>query len=222
MPIWNAPSAKRVLLAASIVLSSATVAAPASHAAQPSPCKTPKLTGLTLTAARTRAAHARCRLLIQGAKLEEAAVQTIERQSPSKGSQSLTVTVWLNPYCHREADYAPEITEPLVTPGPTELVSGFFLVGGPDDRRFSSPGCKLPAPAPDAGTVQVTNASGAIVARKTSTSGHFVELPLAAGTYTITGTFLDATINNAHPTKTEQVTIPRGHTVRDDFFLSIP
>ncbi len=185
-------------------------------------CHVPRLTGLTLSVARERAAHARCKLRVEGSALEEAEVQTVERQSPARGGRSASVTVWLNPFCRREAAYAPELKEPFVTPGPTELVSGFFLVGGPDDRRFSDPACKLPAPPPGAGTVEVTNASGQVVATQTSTSGHFVEIPLPAGSYTITGTFLNATSNGVHPKESEAVVIPPGHTVRQDFFLSIP
>jgi hypothetical protein len=131
------------------------------------------------------------------------------------------VTVWLNPLCYREAEYGPGISEPGVTAGPTKLVSGFYLVGGPL-RHFSTPHCKLPPPPSGAGTVEVVNANGAIVATKTSTRGLFVEIPLPAGSYTIRGTFLDATINGVHPIRTESVVIPPGHTVRQDFFLSIP
>ncbi|HLM84991.1 MAG TPA: carboxypeptidase-like regulatory domain-containing protein [Solirubrobacteraceae bacterium] len=185
-------------------------------------CHVPKLTGLTLSAARERAAHAHCKLRVKGAALEEAEVQTVERQSPARGGRSSSLTVWLNPLCQREAAYGPELKEPLVTPGQTELVSGFFLVGGPLGRRFSTPGCKLPAPLPGAGTVEVTNASGEVVATQTSTSGHFVEIQLPAGSYTITGTFLGATINGVHPKHSESIVIPPGHSVRQDFFLSIP
>jgi hypothetical protein len=184
-------------------------------------CHVPKLTGLTLKAARERAAHARCRLRVKGAVLEGAEIQTVARQSPSRGGRSSRVTVWLNPICHREAAYGPELKEPLLTPGPTELVSGFFMVGGPL-RQFSTPGCKLPAPPLGAGTVEVTNAGGAVVATQTSASGHFVEIPLPAGSYTITGTFLNATVNGVHPKESEAVTIPAGHSVRQDFFLNVP
>ena len=126
--------------------------------------------------------------------------------------------VWLNPLCHREAAYGPGLKEPLVTPGPTELVSGFFLIGGPD-RAFSTPACKLPAPLPEGGTVEVTSASGAVVATQTSTYGHFVEIPLPAGSYTISGTLTGSGTNLP---ETESVVIPPGDTVRQDFFLNIP
>jgi hypothetical protein len=60
------------------------------------------------------------------------------------------------------------------------------------------------------------------VATQTSERRRFVEIPLPAGSYTIRGTFLDATINSVHPHDTESVVIPQGRTVRQDFFLSIP
>jgi hypothetical protein len=219
----GAVTMRRALVAAAMLLCAASGSASAHQARTVGTgCHVPRFTGLTLSAARKRAAHAHCNLRVKGAALEQAEVQTIERQSPARGGRSSSVTVWLNPFCRREADYAPELKEPLVTQGPTELVSGFFLVGGPDSRRFSDRGCKLPAPPPGAGTVDVTNASGAVVATQTSTYGHFVEIPLPAGSYTITGTFLGATVNEVHPKESESVVIPAGHTVRQDFFLNIP
>ena len=74
----------------------------------------------------------------------------------------------------------------------------------------------------DAGIVEVRDASGTVVASQTSTAGHFVEIPLPAGSYTITGTFLDATDNGVHPTETLPLVIPAGDTVRRDFVLPIP
>jgi hypothetical protein len=56
---------------------------------------------------------------------------------------------------------------------------------------------------------------------QTSGYGHFVEIPLPPGSYTVNGTFLGATSNGVHPKKTESVIISPGHTVRQDFFLSI-
>jgi hypothetical protein len=185
-------------------------------------CHVPRLTGLSVTAARRRAASAGCRLRVKGSVVEEATIQTVARQSPDRNKRSATVTVWINPLCRREADYGPELKEPVLTPGPTKLVSGFFLVGGPLGRGFSTPGCKLPPPPPGSGSVDVLNASGAIVASETSAPGRFVEIPLAPGSYTVVGTFLNATINDVHPTATESVVIPSHDTVRQDFFLNIP
>jgi hypothetical protein len=123
--------------------------------------------------------------------------------------------------CWGSAAYGPKLEEPVITTGPTELVSGFYLVGGPL-TRFSAPECRRPEPSPGAGTVEVTNAGGVLVATQTSTQDHFVEIALSPGSYTIRGTFLNATINGAHPTKTESVVIPAGDSVRQDFFLDIP
>jgi hypothetical protein len=212
-----------VLALAVAMLCIAAVSAGA-HAARRtgSPCRAPRLKGLTLSLARKRAAHAGCTLRLKGATLKQAEVQTVARQSPAGGGHSSGVTVWLNPFCVGAAAYGPELREPVLTPGSTELVSGFYIVGGPL-ARFSDPGCKRPTPPPYAGTVEVTDSSGALVATQTSTRGHFAEIPLAAGSYTITGTFLDATINGGvHPKESQSVVIPPGHTVRQDFFLGVP
>ncbi len=184
-------------------------------------CHAPQLRGLTLDVARLKAAKAGCKLHLKGAAVKQPEVQTVDRQSPSAGRHSSTVTVWLNPFCFGSAAYGPAIAEPTVTPGPTELVSGFYLDGGPL-ARFSTPHCKRPEPPPDAGVVEVTNATGALVAAQTSTTGNLVKIPLPAGSYTIRGTFLNATTNGTHPTETQSLTIPTGHTVRQDFFLSVP
>ena len=200
-----------------------TSVAPAARLAEraSTECHVPRLTGLTLDVAHGRASHAGCKLRVEGAPLERSTVQTIARQSPTARGRARVVTVWINPFCRGSAAYGPGIEEPMDTSGPTELVSGFYLAGGPL-ARFSAPHCRRPAPPPGAGTVQVTNAKGEIVATKTSTRGHFVEIPLPAGAYTIIGTFLNATINGFHPTDTESVVVLAGHTVRQDFFLNIP
>ncbi len=67
----------------------------------------------------------------------------------------------------------------------------------------------------------MTNASGAVVATDTSVAGQFVEIPLPAGSYTIRGTFLGAASNGAHPIQSRALVVPAGHTVRQDFLLSI-
>jgi hypothetical protein len=210
------------LVAVITVLGAASVSVAAGPAARTgTACHAPRLTGLALAVARPRAKHAGCALRVRGAKLEEASIQTVERQSPAAGSRASRVTVWLNPLCSGSAAYGPGINEPTVTVGPTELLSGFYLSGGPS-RSYSAPGCKRPEPKSGAGTVEVTGASGVVVASMTSTRGQLVKIPLPPGSYTIRGTFLDAEINGVHPTETESVVIPAGHTVRQDFSLSVP
>jgi len=64
--------------------------------------------------------------------------------------------------------------------------------------------------------------TGAVLATQTSTDGHLATIPLPAGSYTIVGTFANATINGQHPTQSMSVQIPPGASVREDFVLQIP
>lgn len=184
-------------------------------------CRVPRLTGLTLNVARLNSAHAGCKLRTRGAPVKQASIQTVERQYPSAGRHPASVTVWLNPFCIGPAAYGPDVDEPLVTPGPTMLIAGFYVIGGPP-RRFSSPDCIRPQRPPGAGTVEVMNPSGALVATATSKAGHLVEMPLPAGSYTARGTFTNAYINGHKYEQVESVVIPAGHTVRQDFFWPVP
>lgn len=112
------------------------------------------------------------------------------------------------------------------SPGPTELVGGFLLSGGP----ARSPDCERAVMA-SPGTLEVMNATKEVVASQTSTAGQLVEIPLPAGTYTVTSTFVSATIclvkaeggeTCEHPQETYEVTIPPGYSVRRNFILDIP
>jgi hypothetical protein len=185
-------------------------------------CRVPRLTRLTLSEVRVRARRAGCALRLEGARPEQANVQTVQRQSPAAGVRSARVTVWIGRACYGSAAYGPGIQEPAVKPGPTELISGFYIAGGPL-VRFSSPGCRRPEPPPQAGTVEVIDpATGAVIATQTSVDGVFVQIPLPAGKYTVRVTFLDATLNGAHPSETLSVSIPAGDSVRQDFVLPVP
>jgi hypothetical protein len=213
-----------LVIAVAVLAGGVSVGALGSAAASPSgPCYAPLLEGLTFKLARVLAARAGCKLRVKGNPLVLGRVQTIARQSPAAGGVDATVTVWLNRACHKGALESPEIHEPDVTRGPTKLVSGFYVVGGKPRHYFSARKCpRQPEPPPDAGTAEVIDASGAVVATQTSAAGQFVEIPLPAGSYSVRGTFLDTTTNGAHPTMTESVVIPAGHTVRDDFVLGVP
>ncbi len=182
-------------------------------------CKTPSLIRLTLEAARRRAAQENCELRVDGAQLQDGSVQTIERQSPAPKRGSSVVTVWLNPLCQGSAAYPPAIKEPRVTAGPTELLSGFFYDGGPP-VAFSRPRCRRPEPRPSAGTIEVLDSNGAVVAAAGALDGELARIPLRAGTYTLRGTFLDTIENGAHPVQTESVVVAAGDTVRQDFVLN--
>jgi hypothetical protein len=214
---------QRVLVLAMTVLGVAAVSASGRPAARAgSACHVPRFTGLTLSVARARAAHAGCTLRVKGAAQKHAGIQTIDRQSPPADGRSSSVTVWLNPFCIGPAAYGPGLKEPVLKRGSTELVSGFYVTGGVP-VTFSDPGCKRPARPPGAGIVEVMDPiTGAVVASQTSAPGSLVKIPLPAGSYTIRGTFLGATFNSVQPKGTESVVIPPGRTVRQDFFLSVP
>lgn len=185
-------------------------------------CHAPLLEGLTFKLARAIAGRAGCRIRVTGNPLALARIQTVARQSPAAGGVTSTVTVWLDRACRKGGSAVPEIREPALARGPTKLVSGFYVEGGPPPHYFSAPKCpRHPEPPPAAGTVEVLDASGALVATQTSVARQFVEIPLPAGSYTIRGTFLSATVGGTHPIKTESVLIPAGRTVRQDFLLSV-
>jgi hypothetical protein len=191
----------------------------------------PRLVGLSLSAARRRAVRAGCKLqakeagsgqIVEKRPYVRNAARTVVRQTPRAGragSVGQTVTVWLKPLCSQSADPGPPTGEPLVKRGPTELVSGLFLDGGP--HRFASR-CRVGTPSP--GTITVTSpTTGAVIASDSVASGQLATIPLAPGTYTIQGTFGNAFSNDqAIETPPQQVTIAAGYTVRQDVVASIP
>lgn len=176
-------------------------------------CEVPKLTGLTLFWARKRAARAGCKLRLTGATVENAIIQTVAKQSPHPGSHRRSVTLWINPLCVGSAFLGPPEGEPFLTPGPSELVSGLYLAGGPITRT-SEPKCPTSG-TPEAGTITVSDpATGATVAMQTVARGQLATIPLPPGNYTIVGALV-----GQHPqVGPVQVTIPTGETVRQDLF----
>jgi hypothetical protein len=208
------------LVVGALLLGAAATASGASGAAVS--CRVPNLVHLRLSVAKHRAADAGCTLRLAGARVQKAELQTVDRQSPARGRHASSITLWINPLCNGMGAEGPRGAEPRVTPGPTELISGFFLNGGPH-RFYSSRGCRRAAPSPEAGTVRVLNpASGAVVATGASRDGQFVKIALPAGTYSIIGTFADAIVNGRYATRSLSVQVPAGHTVRQDFILQIP
>jgi hypothetical protein len=188
----------------------------------------PRLTGLTLAKARQLAAESGCRIRVAGAPIlgpygQRVRVsggedeRRIARQAPRPGGQS--IDVWLVPECAEMGAPGPPPGEPFVKHGPTELISGLYVAGGPFEVF---PGrCRKGIPGP--GTITVTDsASGATVARTTVARGQLATIPLAPGTYAIDGTFSDATINGKPMTSSASVTIPPSRTVRLDIIASVP
>jgi hypothetical protein len=96
--------------------------------------------------------------------------------------------------------------EPVVTAGPTELISGFYVEESIAIRPWMCP------------VVVINPATSATVASETVGPGQLATIALAPGTCTVEAT--PATpMSNLGPTNVEQtVTIPAGMTVRQDFF----
>jgi hypothetical protein len=210
-----------VAFGSAVVVGGTGMAAAAPHRAADLTCRAPRLIGLTLARAEAQARRAGCRLRLVGAHVKQARIQTIGRQSPRVEHAAPTITVWLNPLCFGETVYPPAIKEPTLSPGSPALITGFYLSGGPA-AIFSTPGCRRSPPVPGAGSVVVTNATGAVVASAHTPRGRLLMIPLVPGTYTVAGTFGNAAINGQQPDMTEQVLIPPGETVRQDFLLSVP
>jgi hypothetical protein len=190
--------------------------------------RVPRLIGLSLSAARDRSARAGCKLQVReagnGQIVERRlyslnSTRTVVRQAPRARRAGRTVTVWLKPLCAQSADPGPPAGEPFVKRGPTELVSGLYLDGGPLRR---APRCRPGTPS--AGTIMVASpTTGAVIASDNVASGHLATIPLAPGDYTVTGTFAGA-FRNGEPIETQpqQVTIAAGYTVRQDIVVNIP
>ena len=195
-------------------------------------CRVPRLTGLTLAKARALAARAGCQIRVSGAPILTLPPQQhvhvsgsqgqrrIARQAPRAGREGHPIKIWLVAECAEQALPGPPAGEPFVTVGPTELISGLYLGGGPFLIR---PGpCRQGVHG--AGTIAVISpTTGATVARATVASGQLATIPLAPGSYTIEGTFADATVNGVPIQSAPQtVTIPAGMTVRQDVGASVP
>lgn len=105
--------------------------------------------------------------------------------------------------------------EPVYRPGPTELVSGLYIQGGP----VPPPPCRAQPRGPYAGTIRVTKAkSGAVVARRSVRNGHLAHIKLAPGRYRISGRISGGAPATTSPT----VTIRRGYKTRQDLFEDVP
>ena len=216
-----------VIMASGLILAvgASTVAGAESHRATAavSVCRVPRLSGIVVSLARARAAKAGCQVRLLGAPVTDPGIQTIRLQRPSARHHGRTVTLWVNPICGDSALTGPGISEPSLTAGPSELISGLYIVGGPLRLR-SEPRCTFHPGIPGPGTITVRDAAtSAIVASQTVTGGHLAPIPLTPGTYTVEGTFGNATINNqAGRSLATTVQIAAGETVRQDVFLNVP
>jgi hypothetical protein len=105
--------------------------------------------------------------------------------------------------------------EPVYRTGPTELVSGLYIQGGP----VPPPPCKPKPRGPYAGTITVSSAStGMAVASQSVNNGHLAHIPLARGKYTVSGKFAGGGVTTFSAT----VRVRRGLKVRQDVFEDVP
>ncbi len=215
---------RRIMAAAGLTVSVCTlVFAPGATAGHAARCSSPHVTGMTVEKARPRARHAGCSLRLRGAKLTMASIQTIARTHV----EGRTILAWVNPLCPHMAAAGPPGGEPKLTPGPTELISGLYLAGGPL-LLASAPHCRAIVGTPGAGTITVRDLAppagdGAVVASESVQQGQLAQLMLAPGTYTVQGIFGEATINSMRgESQPLTVKIPAGETVRADVVLPVP
>jgi hypothetical protein len=149
-------------------------------------CVAPRLVGLTERAALRQARAAGCVVHLAGARLKQATVQTIAAQTPAPGTRSVVVRLTLNPLCFGSALNGPPHNEGM-RPGPTELITGLYLVGGPA-LPYSSPHCRRKPGTPGPGTIDVLDATGGtVVASQTAKRGRLVTFRLPPGRYRVSG-----------------------------------
>jgi len=197
-----------------LALTGTSSVASASSAAS---CRAPRMTGLTVTKARDRAAIAGCRLRLIGAKVQVPMIQTIRTQSVRPGHVATVVTVSVNPLCSGSVNPGPPPNEPIVKPGPTELITGLFIEGGAMIES-SAPHCKDLVGKSSAGTITVTNSVGSVIADNTALSeGQELYVNVPAGTYTVSGKFA-----GGEAVGPITVDVPSGESVRQDLVLPVP
>ena len=104
--------------------------------------------------------------------------------------------------------------EPVYRSGPTMLVTGLYIQGGP----VPPPPCKPQPRGPYAGTVRVTDPrTGRVVARQSVRDGHLAHIRLAVGRYKVTGHFSGGATAPA-----VKVRVRAGRRVRQDIFEDVP
>jgi hypothetical protein len=208
---WSAALA--VISVVPLALSTPGGAAPSSRAT----CHVPRMTGLTVKAARSRARVAGCQLRLTGAAVKIATVQTVRTQSVPPGRSARSVSVAVNPLCTGPAGLGPPPGEPIEKPGATELVTGLFVEGGPLVFR-SAPNCEALVGKSTSGTITVVNSVGTVLANNMAVSaGQLLYVNVQPGTYTVSGKLSGGTAIGPIT-----VTVPSGEIVRQDLVLQAP
>jgi len=188
------------------VASAATTTTTTTTTPLASGCVAPRLVGMTEQAAVRRARAAGCGVHLTGAALKHARVQTVAAQTPAPGARSVVVRLTLNPFCIGSALTGPA-NDGGMRPGPTELITGLYIVGGPA-LPYSTPHCRPKPGTPAPGTIEVFGRPGGrVVASRTIKRGRLVTFGLAPGRYRVG-------VRLAHGTMTfgRRFTIRAGYT----------
>ena len=194
-----------------------TVTASSITAGATTTCHAPRMTGLTVSAARSRARTAGCRLRFDGARVQMPTIQTIRRQSVPPGREATVVTLDVNPLCGGAINPGPPPGEPIIKPGAPELITGLFIAGGAYIER-SAPNCKTIVGKSSAGTITVTNSVGSVITDNMAVSaGALLSVNVSPGVYTVSGVFSGG--NKVGPI---QVTVGADQIVRQDLVLDVP
>lgn len=170
----------------------ASGAAPASTGADPGrrACVAPDVVDVSLARAREVLLASGCaattRQLPAGGELftppSPDGRQLVGAQSPGAGARTGSVTLSLRPLCSQPSAPGPDTHGASVAKGPTELVSGVFLEGGP--LRISAR-CRHGRPSP--GVLTVMRTDGTTISTRSVRAGRYGVFPLKPGSYLISG-----------------------------------
>ncbi len=201
----------------------AGAALPSATSAQSKGCIAPDVVGVSLAMARDTLNASGCSLQLRQLPAHGHFVtpsepdkrQLVGSQRPGKGARTSGVTLWLKPLCSQPAEPGPETVGPSSEKGPTELIAGLFLDGGP--LRLAAR-CK---PAKTAGgTLTVATSSGQVVAQRAVRPGSYGVFPLKPGSYVVSGTLGGA--SSAAQPRPRQVKVLAKHSTRLNLVVSIP
>jgi hypothetical protein len=171
---------------------------------------------LTERAAVRQARAAGCVVHLAGARLKQATVQTIAVQAPAPSTRTVVVRLTLNPLCFGSALAGPPHDEGM-RPGPAELITGLYIVGGPA-LPYSSPHCRRKPGQPGPGTIDVLDPTGrTVIASRTAKRGRLVTFRLAPGRYRVSGRAQQGPEIFARP-----FTIRAGYTTRQYVIEPVP
>jgi hypothetical protein len=222
----SAPRRSAVPLALATLAASAALPSTTGADTSPRSCIVPNVVGVSLEMARHALAASGCRVRVRELPSNGPLVapevpdgrQIVARQSPASASRARKVTVWLKPLCAQSAAPGPTERLPAVSKGPTELVSGLFLRGGP---LVLAPRCRTGRSSP--GTIIVTAVASGRAIRRTVRSGRFAIFPLKPGRYVLQGSFATASVNGKpFQPPPRQVTIEADRTTRLNVVAEIP